>query len=446
MGKRLNRLTSPFAKTLGSNVFNNIIGAITGILIARLLGPEGKGDLSAITTWPGIFAWIISFSLALGNTYFLAQNLELKDRLYTNSILASLVLSIAGFAILWFALPLLLTNYPADIVLTTQILSSSLLSGILTDYLLGLLQAKGYYGWIASLRLFVFAGNLFIVILFALVSIESSIKLAIGYYIVTNLVTILALAVTHVKLKPRFQPDFSLFKQTFSYSIKAHLGNFAGLFNARLDMWLVIVFLSSREVGWYSVAITVSYVAMSVTTSLSYILFPKVAEQNQVKGRETVLKTLATNTIAQLLICGLIGLAAPVAVPLVFGPGFSNTVILVEILLFGILFQSGAIIIISGLRGLGYPMSGTISEVFSLVSTVGLLAVFLPALGYIGAAIGSTLSYIVNFIVCWFLLEKRYPGSGKLVGQHIGEQFTLVGQLLKVQARTLRDKLSPGKL
>jgi O-antigen/teichoic acid export membrane protein len=434
----VSRLASPFAKTLGSNVFNNVIGAVTGILLARLLGPEGKGDLSAITTWPGIFAWIISFSLALGNTYFLAQNFNLKDKLYTNSILAALVLSAVGFVILWFILPLLLANYPPNIVLTTQILSSSLFSGVLTDFLLGLLQARGCYGWIAGIRLFVFAGNLLVVVLFALVSIESAVEVAIGYYIITNLVTILALVITQIYLRPRFQPDFSLFKQTFNYSLKAHLGTFAGLFNARLDMWLVIVFLPVREVGWYSVAVTVSFVAMSVTTSLAYVMFPKVAEQGQEAGRETVLKALATNTLAQLIICSLIALAAPIGVPLVFGQDFANTVLPVEILLVGILFQSGAVIIISGLRGLGFPLLGTVSEAVSLVATVVLLAIFIPLFGYIGAAIGSTLSYTVNFLVCWFLLERRYPGSGKLVLQLMWTQSIQTGQSLKVQVRGLK--------
>jgi O-antigen/teichoic acid export membrane protein len=332
----------------------------------------------------------------------------------------------------------LLANYPPGIVLTTQVLSSSLFSGVLTDFLLGLLQARGCYGWIAGIRLFVFAGNLLVVVLFALVSIESAVEVAIGYYIITNLVTVLALVITQIYLRPRFQPDFSLFKQTFNYSLKAHLGTFAGLFNARLDMWLVIVFLPVREVGWYSVAVTISFVAMSVTTSLAYVMFPKVAEQGQEAGRETVLKVLATNTLAQLIICSLIALAAPIGVPLVFGQDFANPVLPVEILLIGILFQSGAVIIISGLRGLGFPLLGTVSEAVSLVATVVLLAIFIPLFGYIGAAIGSTLSYTVNFLVCWFLLERRYPGSGKLVLQLMWTQSIQTGQSLKVQVRGLK--------
>jgi O-antigen/teichoic acid export membrane protein len=244
--------------------------------------------------------------------------------------------------------------------------------------------------------------------------------------------------ITQIYLRPRFQPDFSLFKQTFNYSLKAHLGTFAGLFNARLDMWLVIVFLPVREVGWYSVAVTISFVAMSVTTSLAYVMFPKVAEQGQEAGRETVLKVLATNTLAQLIICSLIALAAPIGVPLVFGQDFANTVLPVEILLIGILFQSGAVIIISGLRGLGFPLLGTVSEAVSLVATVVLLAIFIPLFGYIGAAIGSTVSYTVNFLVCWFLLERRYPGSGKLVLQLMWTQSIQTGQSLKVQVRGLK--------
>lgn len=445
MRRFLGRLSTPFAKTLGSNVFNNILGAITGIMLARLLGPEGKGNLSAITTWPNVFTWMVSFSVALGNTYYLARNYELKDKLYTNSILASLVLGLCGFGLMWFIMPLLLANYPAQIVLTAQLLSSSLIGGILTDYMLGLLQAKGCYGWIAGIRLFVFVGNLLVVLLFAFLSVEDAIKVSIGYFIISNLVTILTIGVSQYYLKPKLQPDWALFKETFSYSTKAHLGNFAGLFNSRLDGWLVIVFLSAVEVGWYSVAVTVSFVAMSVTNSLSYVLFPRVAEQGHKQGRELVLKAVAANTLVQLLLCLLIGLASPIGIPIVFGASFSNTVLPVEILLVGILFESSAVVIISGLRGLGYPLSGTISEVISLVATVGFLAIFLPLFGYVGAAIGSTLAYIVNFLVSFYMLEKHNPGSAKAVVKLMVIQLTHLDRFLKVQIKDLKNKLSPGK-
>src|SRR5690349_13378859 len=47
---------SRFRRDLGLTVFAQIgllaIGALTGLLSARLLGPQGRGELAALTLWP----------------------------------------------------------------------------------------------------------------------------------------------------------------------------------------------------------------------------------------------------------------------------------------------------------------------------------------------------------------------------------------------------------
>jgi O-antigen/teichoic acid export membrane protein len=54
--------TSPFGSsavlTAGTNAVLAMFGLVTGVLAARLLGPNGRGELAAIQTWPAVIATI----------------------------------------------------------------------------------------------------------------------------------------------------------------------------------------------------------------------------------------------------------------------------------------------------------------------------------------------------------------------------------------------------
>lgn len=442
MMRNLRRFTGPVSKILGSNILGNVLGAVTGIILARLLDPAGKGELSAITTWPLTFTWMATLSLSLANIYFLVKKPELQDKLFSNSVLAAIVFSLVSFAILWFSIPLFLNQYPPDVVLASQLLSAIVFSGIFTDYLFSFLQVKGFYGWIASIRILSFVANLGTVLVFALLSVRHTIYIATGYFVVSNLVMILALGVCMVHLRPHFRPDFSLFRQSISYSIKSHLGSFVGQFNARLDLWLVVIFLSPSEVGWYSIAITVTFVALSITDAFSYVMFPQIARQGQVKALETLFKTLTLTLVLQIFVCLIIAVVTPIGLPLVFGSSFSNSIVPVEILLVGIIFQSAAIIIIHGLQGLGFPLIGTISEIVSLVATCLGLLILLPLFGYIGAACASALAYLVNLLTCWYMLQKKYPESYNLLIKSLKAQNGQVVLLVSSRLVAFKERFS----
>lgn len=98
------------------NISILLLGIVTGVLVARLLLPEGRGALSAILFWPQFVAGIGLLSLPQAITYITGrQNCELdKGTLLATSALLALLLSIAVGLITYPILPYLLTEagYP----------------------------------------------------------------------------------------------------------------------------------------------------------------------------------------------------------------------------------------------------------------------------------------------------------------------------------------------
>ena len=69
-----------FSITFTTKVLVLIIGTFAGIIIARFLGPEGKGIYVTLITLVGIISLLGSFGLESANTYFIGKKkFELKD-------------------------------------------------------------------------------------------------------------------------------------------------------------------------------------------------------------------------------------------------------------------------------------------------------------------------------------------------------------------------------
>ena len=54
------RALGPMPVTALVNVLITLIGLATGTLLARLLGPQGRGELAAIQAWP---TYLVAFAM-----------------------------------------------------------------------------------------------------------------------------------------------------------------------------------------------------------------------------------------------------------------------------------------------------------------------------------------------------------------------------------------------
>src|SRR5262249_41475816 len=64
------------AFTATTNIFLSILGLMTGVLSARLLGAAGRGELGAIQTWPNVLATIAILGLPDALVYYCARRPE----------------------------------------------------------------------------------------------------------------------------------------------------------------------------------------------------------------------------------------------------------------------------------------------------------------------------------------------------------------------------------
>jgi O-antigen/teichoic acid export membrane protein len=172
--------------------------------------------------------------------------------------------------------------------------------------------------------------------------------------------------------------------------------------NYRFDILILGGFATARDVGVYSVALTLTSVAWVLPQGLGTVLFPRVASLQESASlgevsanesdaapakavRHSVLLTLP----AALLICALL----LVAVPLLYGEKFGETTTLGFILLPGVLLLGIGKVLSSAIAGRGHPRYTLYISMITVPLTLALYFTLIPLFDEWGAAVASSISY-----------------------------------------------------
>src|SRR5262245_53450513 len=94
--------------TSGSNILLALLGVVTGALAARLLGPDGRGQLAAIQMWPNFLAAIANLGLPEAIVYFSARSRTNSGRYLSSALMLNLLLCAAFMVIGYLVLPVVL--------------------------------------------------------------------------------------------------------------------------------------------------------------------------------------------------------------------------------------------------------------------------------------------------------------------------------------------------
>ena len=102
--------------TFAVNACLALLGLVTGVLVARLLGPQGRGELAAIQTWPTNIASLAMLGLAEATVYFSAREPRQAGRHLSSAIALALLLSPPVGLIAYLLMPVLLSAQSVHVI------------------------------------------------------------------------------------------------------------------------------------------------------------------------------------------------------------------------------------------------------------------------------------------------------------------------------------------
>lgn len=398
-----------------------------GLIIARSLGPEGRGEY-ALPLSLATIAWV-AFHLSIESAIarLLAREEATAVQLTRLSVQASLVLGGTG-AIAASALGLATRDSLLDGASTTAILLAAAtvapsVAGQLFAALLlrrGRLRTFGYaQAGLAATQFTLLAGTA----LTGALTPESTLLI--------NLLATAALAVALGAVLARdLGPGALLPVLPLRWSLRAarlgaslHAATVGSYLNLRIDLLLVGAVLDARRAGLYSLAVVLAELVAIATATVAT---SALQSQTQLEERAAVRYTLSfvrQSFAAALLLTVLVAIGAYPFVILVYGDPWRESVLPFVILTVALL----ALVIEAPIRSLllrvGRPRSISAAAFGAMLVNVALNLALLPLLGIAGAALASTVSYWLAAGLMLWLLDRRTdePVLGSLLRSWRGD-------------------------
>ncbi len=424
--------------TLGTSVLLIPIGIASSVLIARTIGPAGKGAFDLVVATSTLLLMALGFSLPAGVTYEVARgdaNIRALTRRLVwlaaaQALVCAAILSVlVGFGRADYFLPsqaqrwwplavaaylfleMLNSHWRAILVGRQEITRSNRveLIGRLTQFVLLFALAGFLYfnGW-----------HINVALLFALI------------FFISLLLNVLLL----IELRPAFSAGGTRnpLKGAWKFALPCYLGNLTQFLNYRLDLFILSALAGYAAVGRYTLAVSLGQLVWLLSSSAASVLLPKVAGGQEQDSATTIANTNRVNRLVLWTsFCSALGLGivASQAIPLLYGEPFRPSFAALVWILPGIVAFSTVNILAAYIAGIGKPRLNLIVAIAALVVTVSLDFYLIPKMDIAGAALASTASYSVSAVLTIILYLKNTKSSLRQVLIPTSDDFNLALQL-----------------
>lgn len=394
----LRRALRPFALTMSVNVGMTILSAIAGLLIARAIGPSGRGNYAAVAAWFGLFLTVGEVGQTAATTYFAAKDPAAAPKvLATSRRIMTVTGAIATFV--GFLIAPLLAHHSRSLTLAYWTVFASCMPSFIGASCTFTLQARHLRAWnavrLAQPALY------FTVVGVAWVGGFLTLEVAsVAIAATVSLQTLIAyLLCRRVGLAGGVY-DRTLTGPLIRYGASQAASAAPAVVNTRLDQVFLSQMASSSQLGLYAVAVSLTSLASPVIASIGNVLFPRLAGTalDEARARRERIAIIGSFVLASAILA-VIAASASVVIPMLFGPHFRGAIEMVWILAPGGVFLAVGLPAGDLLRARGKPGTVAVSQAIGAIVTVALLITLLPHFAAVGAAATSTIAYGLTLFV-----------------------------------------------
>ena len=390
------------------NIGSTLLGLLTSVMLARILGPDGRGGMAAVQNPSMILLGVGTLGITTAAGYYSGREPELAGRLMTTALAALLFWSLPLVAMLYWLTPFLLRTQASSVIQSAQMylliipiqfaigVPSCVLQGLGEYKVWNILRFQGPIAWLAAIGLAWWLG---------MVTIE-----AVSVFYLAGMLAVASVFVVAAwrRVSLPHQYDGDLLIALLRYGLPISLTAVIQQLNLRLDQLLIASFLSADKLGLYVVAVAWSSAFSPLLTSVSQVIAPKLAATHDQKAQAfTLHRTLRLCFVIAAVLGVVLLTLTPLVLPVLFGAAFVSAVptALITVVAGGIASLNQ----VAGecLRGLGAPKLPIIAEALGLATTLVMLLLLLRRYEILGAALASLTSYIITLTTLILLIARR---------------------------------------
>lgn len=407
-------LRSERMKTLNRSLIGSLatqaLGIVTGLLLARGLGPHDRGAVAAMILWPTVCVAVGELGLGSSFTFYTARGKYGVQSLARYAGRASstqtLYLVPIGLLVSWLAL----SHADVHPLLAGLVLASVLIPGSLwSRYVAAILQGQARMLSSFTVRLAMASGTAITLAVLTVAGTMTTWSAIIAYLV--GLAAMMVVCWWHVRHLIRGFADADnekpRSKEFLRYGLRALPGGLYPVEILFIDQMLVALFLGPYELGLYVTAVAFTTLPRIIATGLGSAAIPLIAREARGKTLNLTAGLMALAFAVIVPVCLLLALVLPWLLPVLFGTPFEGAVPVGQLLLAGSCAYALRRVLGDCLRGLGKPGRVSVVEVASWPVIVVAAAVG-ATLGLEAIAVGLAVVQLISLLslVTWLVAGR----------------------------------------
>ena len=374
------------------------LSIITSSIVARMLGPEGRGELAVAMLWPSVVAGIALLGLDVVIARRSANAINDERQLYFTSLFFALLFGIFGSLVLLFLLPFLLPDDKQYLVFISNALLFFIPASLLNALLFSVELGKGrIFNYNASRLLFYVVYLILIICLWYLFEPETML-VAVCFVVAANVAAIstffflffragrsISKSIAKISLVREALP-FGLLSSVSSLSVHAPI--------------LLLAFLVDEEViGLFVIAFMSASLHQSFAGSVGKIVFSSIARDSK-----AMIKTSLPSQLRELMIIYagltiLMFVSLPYLVTFVFGAGFTPAGTAAAYMVPATAILAINLVLEDALKGIGSAKPAITGRIMGNIALVAAVWYWVPNYGLHGMVMAVFVRAISEFIV-----------------------------------------------
>lgn len=395
------RANSPLSIVL-AQVIGSALLFLSAPIVARTLGPEGKGEAAATLAAVAIAPFLLGLGLPLAVRRY-AAIADDDNGVIRAAVRLSLAAIPFGFVLAVLLSASLLSEVSSNTKVWMTIGLTLAPAAIIRDCLASILVARQRYDRIA-----VVAISPAVVTLVAVATLAAMGILAPSTVVAISVVSMLiAAALAWVLVRPQMTGPLFPPRELIWMGMKSAGAQIGTVATLGVDQVFLLSLMGPAQLGVYSVAATISKLALPLSRAYGASSFAQIARAPRSTVSRMAARYVSYSAISVGAVAVLIAVSAPIIVPLVFGQPFAGSVQPLWILLAGSVAMSVVLVATSHLVARGYGGRASISLLVGLAFGLAAMWLLAPAHGAVGAAAASTIGYSVSAVLAMYYMKLK---------------------------------------
>jgi O-antigen/teichoic acid export membrane protein len=430
-GRVLDPVAGGSALLFWSKVAGNAGFFAAVLILARALGPTGRGTIAFITVTALVAARVAGLGVGEATAVFVARRPEARGALLANVVAFTLAGALLAAAVACGALVALGDARPAGLgVGELAILAGAALVSAVAEggyfFLLGCNRLRPLALVTATAS---WAYPLILVVLWSTVGL-TVVRAALAWTAAEAIRAAAYLGQSARGVRPA-RLDVRLLLEAVRFGTRAWVGGLARFLNFRTDQILMGFLASEAALGVYAVAVNASEVLLYLPAATATALLPAAARADGGLRTEQALRAFRSAAVVTAVAGLAAALVGPVVLPLAFGAPFEASVTPFLWLLPGALGFAAIAVFSSALMAASSPGLSSVGPLVSLVLGVALDLVLIPRFEASGAAAAACAAFVAGGCAALVAFRRRNPFAWGLLLRPRRSDLTVFGALVR---------------